>query len=67
MVVYFDNISIYNWYEINQVGHLRKVLKDFLENKLYMNLKMYSLMTNKLLFLSFFCEYRLHISWWREC
>jgi len=50
MVIYFDNILIYSRYKVNHLRHLREVL---LKNKLYMILKNYSFMTDKLLFLSF--------------
>lgn len=51
IVIYFDNILIYIIYEIDYVGHLRKVLEVFLGNKLYVNLQKYSFMIDKLLFL----------------
>jgi hypothetical protein len=53
MVIYFDNILIYNRYKVNHLRHLREVFEVLLKNKLYMILKNYSFMTDKLLFLSF--------------
>lgn len=53
VIVYFDDIPIYNRSKIDHVGHLRKVLEVLLKNKLYVNLKKCSFMTSKLMFLGF--------------
>ncbi len=53
MVVYFDDILIYSQTESEHVVHLREVLIVLLENKLYVNLKKCSFMTDILLFLGF--------------
>lgn len=49
MVVYFDDILICNHTEKD----LRQVLETLLDNKLYVNIKKCSFITNKLLFLGF--------------
>ena len=53
VIVYFDDIPIYNRSKIDHVGHLRKLLEVLLKNKLYVNLKKCSFMTSKLMFLGF--------------
>ena len=53
MVVYFDDILIYSQTKSEHVMHLREVLTVLLENKLYVNLKKCSFMTNSLLVLGF--------------
>ena len=53
VVVYFDNILIYNRSKVEHLSHLREVLSVLLHNKLYVNLKKCSFMTKSLLFLGF--------------
>ena len=53
MVVYYNDIFIYSRSEIDHVRQLRKVVEVLLENKLYVNIKKCSFMTDKLLFLDF--------------
>ena len=53
MVVYFDDILIYNRSEEEHLSHLREVLIVLQEIKLYVNLKKCSFRIDKLLFLSF--------------
>ena len=50
---YFDDILIYSKNEEEHLSHLRKVLLALRANKLYINLKKCSFMTNHLLFLGF--------------
>jgi hypothetical protein len=53
VVVYFDDILIYNRSESDHLEHLRKVLIVLQQNKLYVNLIKCKFMTNSLLFLGF--------------
>ncbi|GJZ84417.1 putative quercetin 3-O-methyltransferase 1 [Tanacetum coccineum] len=53
LVVYFDDILIYNNTEDEHLDHLREVLKVLQEHQLFVNLKKCSFMTHKLLFLGF--------------
>jgi hypothetical protein len=53
MVIYFDNILIYNKFQNWSHKIFKKMLEVVLKNKLYMNFKIYSFMTNKQLSLSF--------------
>ena len=53
VVVYFDDILIYNQSESEHFEHLRKVLTVLQQNKLYVNLTKCKFMTNSLLFLGF--------------
>jgi hypothetical protein len=50
IMVYFDDILVFSHNKTNNVEHLRSVMKVMLKNKLYVNLKKCSFMTNKLLF-----------------
>jgi hypothetical protein len=50
IMVYFDDILVFSHNKTNNVEHLRSVTKVMLKNKLYVNLKKCSFMTNKLLF-----------------
>jgi len=50
IIVYFDDILVFSHNKTNNVEHLRSVMKVMLKNKLYVNLKKCSFMTNKLLF-----------------
>ncbi|GJY28751.1 transposon ty3-I gag-pol polyprotein [Tanacetum coccineum] len=53
LIVYFDDILIYNNTEDEHLDHLREVLKVLQEHQLFVNLKKCSFMTHKLLFLGF--------------
>ena len=53
VVVYFDDILIYSRDEEEHLTHLREVLLALRANKLYINLKQCSFLTNRLLFLGF--------------
>ena len=53
VVVYFDDILIYNQSEKEHLLHLWEVLTMLQENKLHVNLKKCSFTTKKLLFLGF--------------
>jgi hypothetical protein len=50
IMVYFDDILVFSHNKTNNVEHLKSVMKVMLKNKLYVNLKKCSFMTNKLLF-----------------
>ena len=53
VVVYFDDILIYSKTKEDHLLHLREVLTVLQINKLYINLKKCSFLTNKQLFLEF--------------
>ena len=53
VMVYFDDILIYIRSKEEHLSYLREVLTVLQENKLYVNLKKGSFMTNKLLFLGY--------------
>ena len=53
MVVYFDNILIYSKTEAAHYNHMREVLAVLQVNELYINLKKWSFLTDKLLFLGY--------------
>ena len=53
VMVYFDDILIYNKSNEEHLSHLREVLAVLEKSKLYVNLKKCSFMTKKLLFLGF--------------
>ncbi|GJR37998.1 RNA-directed DNA polymerase [Tanacetum coccineum] len=53
VIVYFDDILIYNKSEKEHLRHLREVLIALSQNKLYINLKKCNFLTDKLLFLGF--------------
>ena len=53
MVVYFDYILIYSKTKVSHYNHVRQVLTVFQANKLSINLKKCSFLTNKLLFLGY--------------
>ena len=58
VVVYFDDILIYNQSESEHFEHLRKVLTVLQQNKLYVNLTKCKFMTNSLFFFfGVYCEY----------
>ena len=51
VIVYFDDILIYNSSEYEYMQHLWEVLIVLHENKLYINLKKCNFMTSSLIFL----------------
>nr|POE75905.1 transposon ty3-g gag-pol polyprotein [Quercus suber] len=53
VVVYFDDILIYNKTEAAHYNHVREVLAVLQANELYINLKKCSFLTDKLLFLGY--------------
>ena len=53
VVVYFNDILIYNRNPMNHMDHVKKVLEVLRENKLFINLKKCSFMMDQLLFLGF--------------
>ena len=53
VVVYFDDILIYSKTEAAHYNHVREVLVVLQANELYINLKKYSFLTDKLLFLGY--------------
>ena len=53
VVVYFDDILIYNKTEAAHYNHVREVLAMLQANELYINLKKYSFLIDKLLFLGY--------------
>ena len=53
VVVYFDDILVYSLDPIIHQNHLRQVLGVLKEQKMYLNLKKCSFMTNSLMFLGF--------------
>ena len=53
MVVYFDDILIYNSSEDEYIQHLREVLIVLQDKQLYINLKKCSFITSSLIFLGF--------------
>lgn len=53
VVVYFDDILIYSWSTEEHMEQLREGLLVLRTNKLYVNLKKCTVLTDKLLFLEF--------------
>ena len=53
VVVYFDDILIYNKTKAAHYNHLQEVLAVLQANELYINLKKRSFLTDKLLFLGY--------------
>ena len=53
MVVYFDDILVYNRSIEEHIPHLKFVFQVLKENNLFVNLKKYTFMVSKLLFLGF--------------
>jgi hypothetical protein len=53
IVVYFDDILIYSQNTEEHLKHVREVLSVLRDNKLYLNLKKCTFLTDKLLFLGF--------------
>ncbi|XP_057509150.1 uncharacterized protein LOC130791839 [Actinidia eriantha] len=53
IVVYFDDILIYSQNESDHYAHVREVLTVLSANKLYINLKKCSFLTDRLLFLGY--------------
>ena len=53
VVVYFDDILIYSWSEEDHIEHLRAVLEVLSKNKLFINFKKCSWMTEQLLVLGY--------------
>lgn len=53
LVVYFDDILIYNKSQIEHLGHIRQVLRALRFPKLYANLKKCSFMQPKVVFIGF--------------
>ena len=53
VVVYFDDILIYNKIEAAHYNHVREVLAVLQANELYINWKKYNFLTDKLLFLGY--------------
>ena len=53
VVVYFDLILIYSKTEAAYYNHVQEVLAMLQTNELYINLKKYSFLTDKLLFLGY--------------
>lgn len=53
VVIYFDDILIYNRNEEDHLEHLHAILSAVQENELYVNLKKCNSMTNKYLFLGY--------------
>jgi hypothetical protein len=53
VVVYLDDILIYNLCSAEHLDHVRRVPKTLHDNKLYINLKKCSFMLDRLLFLGF--------------
>ena len=53
VVVYFDNILIYNKTEAAHYNHVQEVLAMLQTNELYINLKKCSFLTDKLPFLGY--------------
>lgn len=51
VVLYFNDILIYSHVEDEHIEHLRAVLTVLQENKLYINMKKYTFITGRLLFL----------------
>lgn len=53
VVIYFDDILIYNKYLEEHIQHVREVFEILQQNKLYVNLKKCEFMTTEPLFLGF--------------
>ena len=68
MVVYFDDILIYNKTEAAHYNHVREVLAVLQANELYINLKKCSFLSNKLLFLGYVISVdRIHVDEDKVC
>ena len=62
VVVYFDDILIYNKAKATHYNHVREVLAMLQANELYINLKKCSFVTNKLPFLRYVVSVdRIHV------
>lgn len=53
VVIYFDDILIFSHSPMEHMDHPREVLETICEHKLYINLKNYSFMMDRWLFLGF--------------
>jgi Reverse transcriptase (RNA-dependent DNA polymerase)/RNase H-like domain found in reverse transcriptase len=53
LVIYFDDILVYNTGESEHLEHLRQVFKALAEQKLYINLKKCEFLTSSLVFLGY--------------
>lgn len=53
IVIYFDNILIYNKHDSEHLNHLHQVLKILQTKKLYINLKKCTFLTKNMIFLGF--------------
>ena len=68
IVVYFDDILIYNKKETTHYNHVWEVLAVLQANELYINLKKCSFLSNKLLFLGYVISVdRIHVDEDKVC